>query len=96
MKKLKCDFCSEEHEPLVCIPCKTFDVKHMVGNFPMTSITDWWACPACFDIIQKGDHEGLNQRSKQSYIQKYGKDAWDDRIDPYLHEFHKQFWENKQ
>jgi len=93
-QQLICDFCSDT-KSLTLIACKTFDVKHSVCDFPMTSVEGWWACPPCLQLIENGDRDGLFRRSKQSYIEKNGRENWDDRIDPYLYEFQRQFWENR-
>lgn len=92
-KELLCDFCSDPKPPHY-VECKTFDVTHVPENVPMTSVEGWWACDTCFALIEQGDRQGLFDRTKAKWIAKYGE--LDDRIDPYLWEFHQQFWENRK
>jgi hypothetical protein len=64
----ECDFCSA-HEELKIYPCRSFDsdsrnigVRPRGWTVELRSQNDWYACPACGDLIDAMDIEGLVNR----------------------------------
>ena len=91
----KCDFCGAT-EVAWFYPAKNFDYMVVDGN-TYRSLGEWAACETCADLIEKGDREGLVERSTDYSSYDYGLSQEMKRLlKVELDNFHGFFWKNRE
>lgn len=66
----RCDFCGEE-DPVIVFPCRDFttdDGELLQGG--------WAACPACRDMVDADDHEGLISRAIYLFAKQHPRTCY--------------------
>ncbi len=65
----------------------------MVEEYNYRSVGDWATCNKCSELIEKGDHKGLEERSKQ-FVPEVCITVFRGFAD-FVHLLHSGFWKHK-
>jgi len=95
---MKCDFCSAP-DPAWKYPAESFVVKHVVttkNNLTLNSIEEWYACEACYMLVEANEREILAKNSVYVLVKRCNDQRVVDRLVMEVTHLHDAFFEHRK
>lgn len=100
-ESIQCDYCSSTENLVASYPARDTELDRLknpaTGGTVVMNSRGWWcACEPCHELIQRGDRDGLAQRSIERFEQTHGRAIPTELLAESIRLVHDQFWANRE